>query len=302
MRDAAIKHILAPTDLGESGVVALQYARMFTDRMKAKLTVLYSDPIIYPVDVVGPMPSLFVASTPEHEARLRWDVEHHVDSVLRGVPYEVAVTVGQPAPTILRAATERDVDLIVMGTHARRGWRRALLGSVTEGVLHGSRCPVLTVSSHDRLLCNDAPVGVTRIVCPINFTDVARDSLRYAVALAEQLGAEMIAVHVVETPQEVDIRAHEERVRQWVDPELRDLCAYRELVLRGGAAERVLDSVDDLGADLLVIGAQHRMFRDTTVIGTTTERLVRFAPCPVLVVTRAAVGVEEELVRTYAEA
>ena len=63
---------------------------------------------------------------------------------------------------------------------------------------------------------------------------------------------------------------------------------FHELTMRGGAAERVLDCVDDLGADLLVIGAQHKFFRETTVIGTTTERLVRFAQCPVLTVVRAA--------------
>jgi nucleotide-binding universal stress UspA family protein len=58
--------------------------------------------------------------------------------------------------------------------------------------------------------------------------------------------------------------------------------------VRGGPAERVLDCADDVGADLLVVGAQHKLFRDATVVGTTTERLMRFASCPVLVVPRPA--------------
>jgi nucleotide-binding universal stress UspA family protein len=53
----------------------------------------------------------------------------------------------------------------------------------------------------------------------------------------------------------------------------------------------VLDCADDLGADLIVIGAQHERFRDETVIGTTTERLIRFARVPVLTVPR---GVDEK--------
>ena len=58
--------------------------------------------------------------------------------------------------------------------------------------------------------------------------------------------------------------------------------------MRGGPAERVLDCADDLDCDLLVVGAQHKLWRDDTVIGTTTERLIRFASTPVLVVPRAA--------------
>jgi hypothetical protein len=50
----------------------------------------------------------------------------------------------------------------------------------------------------------------------------------------------------------------------------------------------VLDCAEDLGADLIVIGAQHKRFRDETIIGTTTERLVRFARVPVLTVPRRA--------------
>jgi hypothetical protein len=61
---------------------------------------------------------------------------------------------------------------------------------------------------------------------------------------------------------------------------------------------------DDIGSDFLVIGAQHKLFRDSTVIGTTTERLIRFSSCPVMVVPRQAVRHEtkaeaqEELVAT----
>ena len=78
-------------------------------------------------------------------------------------------------------------------------------------------------------------------------------------------------------------------MRRWIAPEMQETISYRELVVRGGPAERVLDCADDVGADLLVIGAQHKLFRDATVIGTTSERVIRFASCPVLVVPRQPV-------------
>jgi nucleotide-binding universal stress UspA family protein len=178
----------------------------------------------------------------------------------------------------------------------RHGWRRALLGSVSEGVLHASRCPVLTVASRDQYV-GATPYAITNIMCPVNFTAVARESLHVAARIAEAFGARLTLVHVLEGDEVMNPKEGEERVRRWVSPELQDVCSYREIVVRGGAAERVLDCADDLGVDFFVVGAQHKLFRDATVIGTTSERLLRFASCPVLVVPRENVpaGAEAEV-------
>lgn len=303
MKPFVITSVLAPTDLSDSSIPALRYARLFADRFSAKLTVMYTEPIVYPVDLAGPADDLYINTTPEHQARLRTEVERHADAMMSGRPYDIDVTIGLPVPSILAAAKERNADLIIMGTHLRHGWRRALLGSVSEGVLHGSECPVLTVATRDGYV-GATPYAITNIMCPINFTDVARESLHVAARLAEAFGARLTIVHVLEADEVTNAKADEEKVRQWVAPELQEVCSFRELVVRGGAAERVLDCADDVGSDFLVIGAQHKLFRDSTVIGTTTERLIRFASCPVLVVPRETVGREvkaeahEELVAT----
>jgi nucleotide-binding universal stress UspA family protein len=288
MNRFTISNVLAPTDLGDSSLPALRYARLFADRFSAKLTVMYTDPIVYPADFAGAAGALYMNVGPEHLDRLRVEVEQHAGPAMAGRPYDVDVTVGNPIPSILGATEECNADLIVMGTHLRHGWQRALLGSVSDGVLHGSRCPVLTVASHDRS-AGPSAYGIASVLCPVNFTEVAADSLNVAAGLAAAFGAQLSIVHVVETEDALTFDLDEERIRRWIDPDLQDICSYRELVLRGGPAERVLDCADDLGADLLVVGAQHKMFRDTTVIGATTERLIRFASCPVLVVPRAAV-------------
>ena len=287
MKPFAISSILAPTDLTDSSLPALRYARMFADRFSAKLTVMYTDPIVYPVEYIGVADAFSFAATPEQQAVLKREVEKHAIPVV-GPECAIDVTVGQPVPAILSTARERNADLIVMGTHLRHGWRRALLGSVSDSVLHSAACPVLTVAARD-LYAGTPPHAVTNVMCPVNFSDVARDALHVAAALAEAFGAHLTIVHVLEPDEPTNVRADEERIRRWVGPELQDLCSYRELVLRGGPAERVLDCAEDVGADLLVIGAQHKLFRDSTVVGTTTERLMRFAACPVLVVPRPAV-------------
>lgn len=60
-----------------------------------------------------------------------------------------AVVRGQPAAAILQYASEHDIDLIVVGTHARTGLDRLIVGSVAEHVIRKSPVPVVTVSLHD---------------------------------------------------------------------------------------------------------------------------------------------------------
>ncbi|HUP62367.1 MAG TPA: universal stress protein [Thermoanaerobaculia bacterium] len=287
MKPFVIMNVLAPTDLSESNIPALRYGRLFADRFSAKLTLMYTDPVVYPLDFTATSGTMFIAATPEHEARLTIELEKHAAPVMEGWTFDIEIDTGHPIPAILAAAEKRNADLIVMGTHLRHGWRRALLGSVSDGVLHGSKCPVLTVAAHDHP-ASAAPRAIANIVCPVNFTDVAQQSLHAAARLAEGFGARLTIVHVIESDEVMDVAAGEEKVRRWIAPELQEICSFRELVLRVGPAERVLDCADDIGADLLVIGAQHKLFRDATVIGTTTERLIRFASCPVLVVPREA--------------
>jgi nucleotide-binding universal stress UspA family protein len=284
-----ISNVLAPTDLSETSLPALRYARMIADRFLANITVLYTEPIVYPLEFAGLPSGAYFDASPEQQNRIRLEVQRHADPEMGGRPYNIEVVFGQPVSSILVAAKRCNADLVIMGTHLRHGWRRALLGSVSAGVMHGSDCPVLTVAAGDAYV-QAPPVAITNLLCPVNFTDVARESLRVAARLAEAFGAHLNIVHVIENDVVAHPKEDEQRVRMWVSPELQDVLSYRELVVRGDPAERVLDCVDDVGADLLVVGAQHRLFRNETVVGTTTERLTRYASCPVLVVPRQTVA------------
>jgi nucleotide-binding universal stress UspA family protein len=275
--------VLAATDLGKGSLPALQYARLFADAFDAKLTVIYSDPIVYPIDTIGPSQAMFIMPPPEHDERLRKDLVDHVAPVMTGRQYEIELTMGQPIAAILETAAERSADLIVTGSHLREGWKRLLLGSVSDGVQHESLCPVLTVSGG-----HDDDRRITNILCPVNFTDVARDALAAAAQLAKAFRARLFVVHVIEADEVKSAPDDEAKIRQWIGPELQASCSYREIVVRGGPAERVLDCAEDIGANLLVIGAQH----NASVIGATTERLIHVASCPVLVIPRIPAGKE----------
>jgi nucleotide-binding universal stress UspA family protein len=70
----------------------------------------------------------------------------------------------------------------------------------------------------------------------------------------------------------------------WVAAQDRSQCSIREVSREGDAAKEIITEATESGCDLLVMGARHRFFLDTTVIGTTTVRTVRHALCPVVTV------------------
>jgi nucleotide-binding universal stress UspA family protein len=292
MRDFNIKRILVPTDLSQPALIALRYARTFAERFSAGLTIFYVDPISFPVSGMASAEALlYLADSPERRAELEKEIRAYSEETLAGLAYDVRAVGGQPVRGIVREAEECAADLIVMATHGLRGWRRAILGSVTESVLHTGDYPVLSVSRPE--VRPRTAASVTKILCPVNFTDVARNALNYAAQLAGAFGCELVVVHVLEGQEPLLAAALEEDALRWIEPSMRNRCTYRQIVLRGGPAERVLDCAEDIGADLLVIGAQHKLFRDVTTIGTTTERLVRFARMPVLTLPRSIEAASE---------
>ena len=138
------KHILVPTDFGDSSNAALEVAVDLSKKYGASLTLLhtYEIPVYgYPGMLYAPIDLL----TPIQEsAQAQSDAA--LKSLRARVPEAQALLkFGVPAVEIQKAIEETHADLVVMGTHGRHGVSRALLGSVAERTVRLSQIPVLTV-------------------------------------------------------------------------------------------------------------------------------------------------------------
>ena len=285
MSEPLFTHILAPVDLGDASIDALHLSALFSRTFGAKVTLLYADELATLFADYDPAWISYNVSPQEEEARVQEAIGKLAAEHLKGVERpEIIVVPGHPIATISRMSRERNVDLIIMGTHGRRGWRRALVGSVADAIVREAKPPVLVVPKR---IEGPQSETITRVVCPVNFTDSAKAAVRYAAGVASAFGAELMLVHVAEnTPPGVEPANVDEMLESWLPHDVPLRSSLRHLVLRGGPAERVLDCVEDLHADLLVLGAQIRWLRAESVIGTTSERLLRFSPVPILTVTR----------------
>ena len=152
-----ISTILCPIDFSEQSTRVLLYALAFAVAHEARLDLLHVvQPVIYPpyIENLLQAPVLYVGT---------WlSTAHAMEGTLRRLnelaeqkrqlhqPITVQVALGVPFVQIVRAATERGADLIVMGTHARTGLKRLLFGSIAEVVVRRAPCPVFVVKGPER--------------------------------------------------------------------------------------------------------------------------------------------------------
>lgn len=136
------KHLIVPTDFGEPAQAALDFAIDLAKTYDAKLTVLhvYGVPtVFYPDAVAWPLEELGRAAQASLDKAVAQVRERHKNT-------QGQVEVGDPRESILKFAKESGADMLVIGTHGRRGLAHLVLGSVAEWLVRMSPLPVLTVS------------------------------------------------------------------------------------------------------------------------------------------------------------
>jgi nucleotide-binding universal stress UspA family protein len=295
-------HILCPIDLGDTSVRSLAHAARLAGWYGSRLTVLHVAPTFEPWQIP---PADFGGSvqivTPPTRDEILADMRRMAG--LAGAPAADFVADTGDAPTaIVDRAVSLPADLIVMGTHGRRGFRRLLLGSVTERVLREAPCPVLTVPPRAPAATSDA-VSFKRILCPMDFSPEALQALGFALDLARQSGGSLMLLHALEwlAEEEVPQLAHfnvpeyrriltesaHERLRALVGDEPRTWCDVEEIVVGGRAYREILRVAESSAADLIVMGAQGRGGVGLALFGSTTQQVVRGASCPVLTARKA---------------
>lgn len=293
------KQVLCPVDLSEASVRSLAHAAAVARWYDAQLTVLHVIPTFESLQVRGElgMPVGPVTSMAREQALD--EVRQALDLMVKAPDAIVVVETGDASTAIVDQAVSKRADLIVMGTHGRRGFKRLILGSVTETVLREAPCPVLTVPQAAHGADAEAVI-FKRILCPIDFSPSALQALGFALDLARQADGIVTLLHIVEWLAEEDTVAvpqfntaeYRQQLAGDAEARLRGLVAEEsrtwseiDIVTHFGRAHReILRVAEAKPADLIVMGAQGRGGIGLAVFGSTTQQVVRGAACPVLTV------------------
>lgn len=293
-----IAQVLCPVDFSEFSEHALDQAAAIARWYGARLTILHVF-LTRPAVDMPPVPM-----TDADRQRLTADLRRLAARVPVDVPLDLRVTeAGDIHREILTQAEMVTADLLVLGTHGRSGFERLVLGSVAERVVRMAPCPTMVVPRRAADVTPDEPVTFRRILCSVDFSTASTRAVRLAMSLAEEADAQLMLLHVIQIPPELQgesmaaevdldrIRAvaSADAVKQLeaLVPDPRPHCTVKPLVREGAVYRAILATAAERAADVIVMGVQGRGAMDLLVFGSNTARVMRGAACPVLVLPQA---------------
>ena len=298
--------ILFATDFSEASDRALTYALAFVARYHSELFVVHAtEP--------QPREPIPMDPLPRELDRERIQAERQMKHLLRSARFRdvlghSVVQRGKVWDVLSTVIDRENIDLVIMGTHGRRGFTKLALGSVAEEVLHLAPCPVLTVGPN----ASSGPVGPVdfhHILFATDFGDASVCALPYAIKLTEDCEAQLVLLHMIEPMPVAEIAPAAygppvyaaQELAKWQSARRRDSEArLRELmpsdahwavppVVEVGMdflPEGVLETAKSYRAQLIVMGANRT---DSPRLAAhfpwaLTSEVIRKARCPVLTV------------------
>jgi nucleotide-binding universal stress UspA family protein len=290
-----LRHVLCPIDFSEFSVRAYRLALSVAQHHRAKLVAQH-------IVELWQYPSVsFAASATAYEEfsqALREKAKQQLQELVKNYTHdetqvECVVQQGIAADSILAFAEAEKTDLIVMGTHGRRGFDHLMLGSVTERVLRRGSRPVLAISrlSQDVITSGKQrdQVHLSRILFCTDFSESSERALNYAISLTADYDAELTLLHVLEhVPSSANLEearaAATEQLDRLIPPAGRKAGKIRTTVLVGEPYQQIIQFARETQADLVTMAVRGRGALDLAVFGSTTYRVLQLGPCPVLAV------------------
>jgi nucleotide-binding universal stress UspA family protein len=295
--------VLAAVDFSKPSRRAFEHALALSARHGAELVLVHAIPLDQPVGW-------------HSRDRLALAERFGARAAQANVAVEQRVQQGDPAEIVLLHARSLRPDVIVAGTHQRRGIDRLRVRSVAERIATRAPVPVLLVPPGQ-------PTGTTgafrQVVVAVDFGASSPRAIEQALVLAAGPDQRITLVHAVPgfsagVPphlyrfgaveyQDRLVRDARRRLQLAVPLERRSRAPIHTRVLVGEVTTQLGRVVADLGADLLVVGIPSRGAVSRALFGTTAARLLRMSPVPVLAVPEAAtsmLGAERSAVQLAA--
>jgi nucleotide-binding universal stress UspA family protein len=301
--EVRVSTILVATDFSPASEKPLRHALALASHFEAKVCLAH---IVSPIGFAAALLDAREAAT---QAALRdaQQLERNLveAGALAGLRHEVFVSCGRVWEELEKIIEREHVDLIVLGTHGRKGLKKLVLGSVAEDIFRHASCPTLTVGPGTREESwQDVVPGAGTILFATDFGSASLHALPYAISLANEQKARLVLAHVVlpypvenigpywyvgndMTEQQNRAKASTLRRLREMLPEDVKLEREAEFVVQFSLpADGILEVAADCKADLIVMGLNHAALPRASahLPWTTAYDVVRNAACPVLTI------------------
>jgi nucleotide-binding universal stress UspA family protein len=295
-----IKRILCPTDLSTDSDQALRYGLALTRAYESKLIICHRAADSERAGAADLHEGPAGNSLTQEKAKIFQGalLKFLAPQALGGLDWQALLIEGDDVgEAITRTASECAADLIVMRSR-RRPHRAALLGSTAESVCRTAPCPVLVTHTDQRDWVQplSKSISLQRVLVPYDFSDYSELALKYALSFAQEYQAELHLLHVLPpfSLDESEISwyplgregtyhkaAH--RLQKAIPPEAHLWCNIKHAVTEGHPYREILGYAEKNKIDLICLGAHGAGFGMRALFGSNVDRVIRQAPCPVLV-------------------
>ena len=269
------RQIFHPTDFSAADAAAFAHAVKLTCLVQGELTMMHVDPTIASKD--------FEESPRIRPLLARWGIlpegSSKEDVAKLGIQIKrVRAVADNTMGAILQQLTANPTELLVLSTHQREGFVRLTHPAVAEPLARGTHARTLFVPAgvEGFISAETGSTNLTRVLIPITHKPHPQPAIDLAADLASTLGSEKVLFELVHLGKEAD-------PPKFTHPE-RPGWSWNTLVAKGDPVEWILVAGRDFGADLIVMMTEGHTSLFDLLRGSTTERVVRGARCPLLAI------------------
>jgi nucleotide-binding universal stress UspA family protein len=292
--------LLVGTDFSDTAGVATEWAVELARQQGARLELVHA------VTIPPSTPGFLAAPGPSFDEQVQEAARERLDQAAgwlreQGAAADVFLGVGTPSQVILDRAVASGAMAIVVGTRGLSGLRHVLLGSTAQRVVHGATCPVLSVHPED----SGRHRPIRSILVPTDFSHDAEVAVHAAHRLLSALeqDARLVLLHAFNLPIEytaygpIPTSVHylrdtgldaERRLSETAAGLAREGLTVETVAREGDPAGVIADEARTRGVDLIAMGTHGRSGLRHLLLGSTAERVVQHAPCPVMTIRRPA--------------
>ena len=303
--DIHLKSILVATDFSSASQKALRHALSIARHYGARLCIMH---VVSSLGLTMNGPEAVAAATTAAQRDAMLAERKLIESgELRDLRHQVIVRSGDVWDELQSEIKQQAIDLVVVGTHARTGLKRLVLGSVAEKIFRNACCRVLTVGPGSPTDAHLKPDGMERsLLFATDFSDSSVRALPHAISLANQRGSNLVLLHILSPVPDIEghrwyTAADVVKMRGAAEADARkrleQLIANVPLAMEpqfvvnfGDPAEGILRVASELRTEVLVMGLRCREHVATVshLPWSTAYDVVCNAACPVLTVRENA--------------
>jgi nucleotide-binding universal stress UspA family protein len=292
-----IKTIFCTTDISDFSNHSIFWGVALAREFGAKLFICHV--VDFPAAVTyGDGPIFFMDQQNQAMDNAKQEIKQLIGD--QKVQWKPLITIGHAADEITRLAEEKDADLVISATHGRSGLKRLIVGSVTERLMRTLHCPLMVVRGpkHDLSILSGQRINFHKILVGCDFSENSRLAFQYGLSLAQEFQSELHLIHVKEPAVYTDLlktsvdleetlyQALNEKIREklkkMIPKEASHWCMPKVDILEGKPNEELVGYAQENQISLIVLGVRGQGLVERMFVGSTTDRVIRQAPCPVL--------------------